>query len=133
MAARIETGSAEHRFSFGPVMALVLLAVVVAIAYAITRPQTVPADRPQTSAGSGMDRQALVQAGFTGRLGGTTEAPSLILRHGSTGPVGETSSLTNWTQQATDVGFTGRMGGTTTPTDWRELALAAGYAGRAGA
>lgn len=132
MAARIETRSAGRRLSFGPVVALLLLAVVVAIAYAITRPETAPVDDRQTSASWGMDREALVQAGFTGRLGGTTEAPSFIPRDGYTGRVAQTSKPTDWTQPATDAGFTGRVGGTTTSTDWRERALAAGYAGRVG-
>jgi hypothetical protein len=99
---------------------------------AITRPETAPVDRQQTSASWGMDREALVQAGYTGRLGATTEAPSFIPRDGFTGRVAETAQRIDWTDQAIDAGFTGRVGGAIASNDWREQALAAGYTGRVG-
>ena len=118
MAARIEARPVSRGFSMGPVLA-VLLSVGLAVgAIAIgmsARPESVAGVRPVEAVSAwGLDREALAQSGFTGRLGAAT-------------------TTVVWTSAALDAGFTGRLGAATESSSWIDRANAAGYTGRLGA
>jgi len=118
MAARIEARPIDHRFAMGPFVAVLLSvglavgAIAIGLSARQEPVQNVPVAENVTA--SGLDREALVQSGFTGRLGAST-------------------ATVGWTAAALDAGYTGRLGGSTASTSWTAAALDAGYTGRLGA
>jgi len=109
---QLEAGSTRHGTSSRPVVAALLLIAVVAVGIAVARPQSASTERPAISTAWGVERAALVQAGYTGRLGA--------------------AAIADWSSAATAAGFTGRVGAATEPTDWTESAVDAGFTGRLG-
>jgi hypothetical protein len=94
---RVEATPTLRRLSFAPVVALlvaaVVVVVVVAVTLALTRPGAAVDERPHTFSVGGVGREALIEAGSTGRLGAAA-------------PV----SFVDWTEVAEAAGFTGRLG-----------------------
>jgi hypothetical protein len=116
MAANIEVTGYGRRHSYAPLIVLLLLAAAVATTYFVTRPTPAPVERTESATSFGLGRDALVAAGYTGRLGAVAPAAE------------------SWVSQAIDAGFTGQVGAvTSSSTDWTEAAKQAGYTGRAGA
>jgi hypothetical protein len=111
-AMQLEAGSTGHRTSIRPVVAALVLIAVVAIGFAVVRPQSAPTERPAVSTAWGVERAALAEAGYTGRLGGV--------------------GLADWSSAARAAGFTGRVGAAVEPADWTESAVDAGFTGRLG-
>lgn len=109
---QLEAGSTRHGTSSRPVVAALLLIAIVAIGIVVARPQSASTERPAVSTAWGVERAALVEAGYTGRLGAARSA--------------------DWSAAATAVGFTGRVGAATEPADWTESATDSGFTGRLG-
>jgi hypothetical protein len=141
MAAKIEVTRIGRRYSYAPVVALLVLASMIAATYVVTRPAPASSERTQSATSFGLGRDVLVAAGYTGRLGGVAIAewrPAAQVA-GFTGRLGAAteSSVEDWTRRAIRAGFTGQVGASTQSvtegvTDWARTAKRAGFTGRLG-
>jgi hypothetical protein len=134
MAANLEI-THIRRQSFAPLIALLVLAGAIATTYVVTRPET--SEVPASTTSFGLGRDALVAAGYTGRLGGATLGGWRPAAHPAdiTPRVGSTVSLSSdgWMASAIEAGFTGRLGATAIDLTWMDRAIEAGFTGRLGA
>jgi hypothetical protein len=119
MAANSELIGIRRRRSFAPLVMLLVLAGAIAVTYVVTRPQPAPSPEVASASSFGLGRDALVAAGYTGRLGATTEFdgwrpaahPSGVTpRTGS-----ESSPGDGWLARAMDPGFIGGLTATFDP------------------
>jgi hypothetical protein len=111
MAANLEV-TRIRRQSLAPLVALLVLAGAIATTYVVTRPTT--SEAPASTTSFGLGRDALVAAGYTGRLGGVTIGGWRPAAHPAdvTPRMASTASLSGdgWMSRAIQAGFTGRLG-----------------------